>query len=577
MQTTGAMFRLRPPRLPSPGPCLGCHSRSGAQRLPSPSLARCRAAVPAEGSFRNAVVLNRYEGTPFAGRCIQEIHISTSFNDLGLVPELLRAIADQGYTEATPIQLQAIPVVLAGRDLLGAAQTGTGKTAGFTLPLLQLLSSRVRNGTAPRCLILTPTRELAAQVEESVTTYGKYLKLRSTVIFGGVGINPQIAELRRGVDIVVATPGRLLDHVQQKTVDLKSIEILVLDEADRMLDMGFIRDIKRILAVLPRQRQNLLFSATFSDEIRTLSREYLHDPATVEVARRNTPAELVTQVVHPVDKERKRALLSHLIKEKNWFQVLVFTKTKHGANRLAELLERDGIESAAIHGNKSQGARTRALAQFKDNSLRVLVATDIAARGLDIEMLPHVVNFDLPNVSEDYVHRIGRTGRAGASGEAISLVSGEDRPLLQDIEKLMGRRIEQRVVAGFEPGKPKPAGEADDRAPKTDGRRSEFPPSRGRQGPRPAGAGVAPAGRHGNAGGGRGRPAGQGTGSAGRGSGSAAAARPAAPAQPRTAAPAKAQPVRSGPAGYGTAAPAPAPSGGLYADRGKPRTRGRAR
>jgi ATP-dependent RNA helicase RhlE len=571
------MFRLRPPRLPSPGPCLGCHSRSGVQRLPSPSLARCRAAVPAEGSFRNAVVLNRYEGTPFAGRCIQEIHISTSFNDLGLVPELLRAIADQGYTEATPIQLQAIPVVLAGRDLLGAAQTGTGKTAGFTLPLLQLLSSRVRNGTAPRCLILTPTRELAAQVEESVTTYGKYLKLRSTVIFGGVGINPQIAELRRGVDIVVATPGRLLDHVQQKTVDLKSIEILVLDEADRMLDMGFIRDIKRILAVLPRQRQNLLFSATFSDEIRTLSREYLHDPATVEVARRNTPAELVTQVVHPVDKERKRALLSHLIKEKNWFQVLVFTKTKHGANRLAELLERDGIESAAIHGNKSQGARTRALAQFKDNSLRVLVATDIAARGLDIEMLPHVVNFDLPNVSEDYVHRIGRTGRAGASGEAISLVSGEDRPLLQDIEKLMGRRIEQRVVAGFEPGKPKPAGEADDRAPKTDGRRSEFPPSRGRQGPRPAGAGAAPAGRHGNAGGGRGRPAGQGTGGAGRGSGSAAAARPAAHAQPRTAAPAKAQPARSGPAGYGTAAPAPAPSGGLYADRGKPRSRGRAR
>jgi ATP-dependent RNA helicase RhlE len=556
------------------------------QRLPSPSPARCRAAVPAEGSFRNAVVLNRYEGTPFAGRCIQEIHISTSFNDLGLVPELLRAIADQGYTEATPIQLQAIPVVLAGRDLLGAAQTGTGKTAGFTLPLLQLLSSRVRNGTAPRCLILTPTRELAAQVEESVTTYGKYLKLRSTVIFGGVGINPQIAELRRGVDIVVATPGRLLDHVQQKTVDLKSIEILVLDEADRMLDMGFIRDIKRILAVLPRQRQNLLFSATFSDEIRTLSREYLHDPATVEVARRNTPAELVTQVVHPVDKERKRALLSHLIKEKNWFQVLVFTKTKHGANRLAELLERDGIESAAIHGNKSQGARTRALAQFKDNSLRVLVATDIAARGLDIEMLPHVVNFDLPNVSEDYVHRIGRTGRAGASGEAISLVSGEDRPLLQDIEKLMGRRIEQRVVAGFEPGKPKPAGEADDRAPKTDGRRSEFPPSRGRQGPRPAGAGAAPAGRTGNGGGnggggsgggGRGRPAGQGTGGAGRGGGSAGAARPAAHAQPRTAAPAKAQPARSGPAGYGTATPAPAPSGGLYADRGKPRSRGRAR
>ena len=492
--------------------------------------------------------------------------------------------------------------MLAGRDLLGAAQTGTGKTAGFTLPLLQLLSSRPRNGNAPRCLILTPTRELAAQVEESVTTYGKYLTLRSTVIFGGVGINPQIAELRRGVDIVVATPGRLLDHVQQKTVDLKSIEILVLDEADRMLDMGFIRDIKRILAVLPRQRQNLLFSATFSDEIRTLSREYLHDPATVEVARRNTPAELVTQVVHPVDKDRKRALLSHLIKEKNWFQVLVFTKTKHGANRLSELLERDGIESAAIHGNKSQGARTRALAQFKDSSLRVLVATDIAARGLDIEMLPHVVNFDLPNVSEDYVHRIGRTGRAGASGEAISLVSGEDLPLLKDIEKLMGRRIEQRVIPGFEPGKPKPAGESDDRAPKTDGRRSEFPPSRGRQGQRPAGAGAgtAGAGRSGNGGGGRGRPAGQGSGGNAGGGRPAApgaragnghpqrapgghAARPAAQggsvahAQPRAAVPAAAPAVRTGPAGYGTGTPASAPSGGLYADRGKPRSRGRGR
>jgi len=503
-------------------------------------------------------------------------------------------------------------VVLAGRDLLGAAQTGTGKTAGFTLPLLQLLSTRARTGTAPRCLILTPTRELAAQVEESVTTYGKYLKLRSTVIFGGVGINPQIAELRRGVDIVVATPGRLLDHVQQKTVDLKSIEILVLDEADRMLDMGFIRDIKRILAVLPKQRQNLLFSATFSDEIRTLSRDYLHDPATVEVARRNTPAELVTQVVHPVDKERKRALLSHLIKEKNWFQVLVFTKTKHGANRLSELLERDGIESAAIHGNKSQGARTRALAQFKDNTLRVLVATDIAARGLDIEMLPHVVNFDLPNVSEDYVHRIGRTGRAGASGEAISLVSGEDRPLLHDIEKLMGRKIEQRVVAGFEPGKPKPAGEADDRAPKTDGRRSEFPPSRGRQGQRPAGAaaGAGGGGRNGSGGGsgggnggGRGRSGAQPAGGAGRGTGSAASGRSGAPAprpgsghpqrapaghaprpapqpgaaahaQPRTSGTATAQAPRPAPVGYGAAT---APSGGLYADRGKPRSRGRGR
>ena len=427
-------------------------------------------------------------------------------------------------------------MVLAGRDLLGAAQTGTGKTAGFTLPLLQLLTARPRTGTAPRCLILTPTRELAAQVEESVTTYGKYLKLRSTTIFGGVGINPQIAELRRGVDIVVATPGRLMDHMQQKTVDLRSVEILVLDEADRMLDMGFIRDIRRILAVLPKKRQNLLFSATFSDEIRTLSREFLHDPATVEVARRNTPAELVSQVVHPVDKDRKRALLAHLIKEHNWFQVLVFTKTKHGANRLSELLERDGIESAAIHGNKSQGARTRALAQFKDNSLRVLVATDIAARGLDIEALPHVVNFDLPNVSEDYVHRIGRTGRAGASGEAISLVSAEDRPLLADIEKMMMRKIDQRVVPGFEPGRAKPAGESDDRAPKADGRRTLLPPSRsghgqrGRDGARAGGGGGGGGGsnagaRSGNGGGSGGGNARARSGNGGGGGGGNAGAR----------------------------------------------------
>jgi ATP-dependent RNA helicase RhlE len=567
----------------------------GLQSLPVASGNRrlARDAPRRKVPTRNAVVLNRYEGRTFAGRCIQEKHISTSFNDLGLVPELLRAIADQGYTEATPIQSQAIPVVLAGRDLLGAAQTGTGKTAGFTLPLLQRLSAKPGTGRAPRCLILTPTRELAAQVEESVTAYGKYLKLRSTVIFGGVGINPQVAELRRGVDIIVATPGRLLDHVSQKTVDLSGIEILVLDEADRMLDMGFIRDIKRILAVLPRQRQNLLFSATFSNEIRSLAREFLNDPATVEVARRNTPAELVSQVVHPVDKDRKRALLSHLIKEHNWFQVLVFTKTKHGANRLAELLERDGIESAAIHGNKSQGARTRALAQFKDSSLRVLVATDIAARGLDIEMLPHVVNFDLPNVSEDYVHRIGRTGRAGATGEAISLVCAEDLPLLRDIEKLMGRKIEQRAIAGFEPGRPKPPGESEDRAPKTDGRRTEHPPSRGRSGQRPASPAAADGGRGhgggrsgGGGGGGRGRP---GTGhasgarstdaparrpAAGAGArpGTSGPARSAATAQPR---PATATPARPAPVGYAAATPAAAPSGGLYADRGRPRSRGR--
>jgi len=566
-------------RLPSPGSRIRREKNHAAVHGVQRNRARLDTAPtpPAEGFRYNAVCLNRYEGNPFAGRCIQEMDISTSFNDLGLVPELLRAIVDQGYTEATPIQLQAIPVVLAGRDLLGAAQTGTGKTAGFTLPLLQLLSARPRTGTAARCLILTPTRELAAQVEESVTSYGKYLKLKSTVVFGGVGINPQIAEFRRGVDIIVATPGRLLDHLQQKTVDLRSIEILVLDEADRMLDMGFIRDIKRILATLPKKRQTLLFSATFSDEIRSLSREFLHDPATVEVARRNTPAELVSQVVHPVDKDRKRALLAHLIKERNWFQVLVFTKTKHGANRLSELLERDGIGSAAIHGNKSQGARTRALAQFKDSSLRVLVATDIAARGLDIEALPHVVNFDLPNVSEDYVHRIGRTGRAGASGEAISLVSAEDRPLLADIEKLMGRRIEQRVIEGFEPGKPKPAGESDDRAPKADGRRTELPPSRGRQGQR-AGAGArSGAGQGARNGGGSAGSGGRGRGTGGGGGGRSG--QPQAGARP-TGAPGGG---RNGPDSHAArpaaparapAAPAAAPrpaAAGLFSDRGAPR------
>ena len=348
--------------------------------------------------------------------------------------------------------------MLSGRDLLGAAQTGTGKTAGFTLPMLQLLTAGAQHAASHsparhpvRALVLVPTRELAAQVQESVRAYGKHLQLRSTVIYGGVGINPQITELRRGVDIVVATPGRLLDHVQQKTIDLRQVEILVLDEADRMLDMGFIHDIRRILALLPQKRQNLLFSATFSDDIRRLSGQFLHDPATVEVARRNAPIELIGQVVHPVDKDRKRALLSHLVTTNNWQQVLVFTKTKHGANRLAEQLEQDGIQADAIHGNKSQPARTRALKRFKDNELQVLVATDIAARGLDIEALPHVVNYDLPNVSEDYVHRIGRTGRAGSSGEAVSLVSGEDRPLLAAIERLINKKIEQKVVAGFEP------------------------------------------------------------------------------------------------------------------------------
>jgi len=347
--------------------------------------------------------------------------------------------------------------VLAGRDLLGAAQTGTGKTAGFALPLLQRLAEKSNGSHSParhpvRALIVTPTRELAAQVEEDVRTYGQHLALKSTLVFGGVGIQPQIDALRRGVDVLVATPGRLLDHVEQKTVDLRQVEILVLDEADRMLDMGFIHDIRRILALLPKTRQNLLFSATFPDEIRKLAGSFMKDPVTVEVARRNTPAELVGQVVHPVDAARKRELLAHLVQSNDWRQVLVFCRTKHGANRLAQQLTRAGIEADAIHGNKAQNHRTRTLKRFKDNELRVLVATDIAARGLDIEALPHVVNFDLPHVAEDYVHRIGRTGRAGAEGEAVSLVSNEERPLMAAIERLMNRKVESRVIAGFEPG-----------------------------------------------------------------------------------------------------------------------------
>jgi ATP-dependent RNA helicase RhlE len=339
--------------------------------------------------------------------------------------------------------MQAIPVVLAGRDLLGAAQTGTGKTAGFALPLLQRLAAAPDRQQHLRCLILTPTRELAAQVHDDVRTYGKHLQLRSTLVFGGVGMQPQVEALRRGADILVATPGRLLDHTRQKTVDLRQVEILVLDEADRMLDMGFIHDIRRVLALLPAKRQNLLFSATFSDDIRKLSGTILRDPVTVEVAPRNAPIELVAQVAHPVAKDRKRDLLAHLVRSGDWRQVLVFCKTKHGANRLAEQLGRDGIEADAIHGNKRQSARTRALKSFKDGELRVLVATDIAARGLDIEQLPHVVNYDLPHVAEDYVHRIGRTGRAGASGEAVSLVSPA-------IERLMERRVELRRIEGFD-------------------------------------------------------------------------------------------------------------------------------
>jgi ATP-dependent RNA helicase RhlE len=406
------------------------------------------------------------EGSRLPGPITQEIVITTSFEGLGLSAELLRAVAEQGYTVPTPIQAQAIPVVLSGRDLLGAAQTGTGKTAGFALPILQRLSSQANSSASPArhppgagrgparhptALVLTPTRELAAQVHEDVRAYGRHVKLRSTVIFGGVGFNPQADELKRGVDIVIATPGRLLDHVQQRTIDLRQVEVLVLDEADRMLDMGFIPAIRRILALLPAKRQNLLFSATFPDEIRKLAGSFMRDPVTVEVAPRNKPIELISQLVYLVHPTRKRELLSHLVKTNNWQQVLVFTRTKHGANRLAQSLERDGIDADAIHGNKTQGARTRALKRFKSNELQVLVATDIASRGLDIEELPHVVNYDLPHVPEDYVHRIGRTGRAGATGEAVSLVSHEDRPLLAAIERLTSRRIEQRIVAGFEP------------------------------------------------------------------------------------------------------------------------------
>jgi ATP-dependent RNA helicase RhlE len=381
--------------------------------------------------------------------------LTQSFTSLGLSAELTRAVADQGYTQPTPVQAQAIPVILEGRDVLAGAQTGTGKTAGFTLPLLQRLSAQGSHATSPvrhpvRALIVTPTRELAAQVEESVRTYGKHSPLRSTLIYGGVGIKPQIEALRRGVDILVATPGRLLDHVEQKTVDLSHVEILVLDEADRMLDMGFIRDIRRILALLPAKRQNLLFSATFSDDIRKLADGLLHNPVMVEVARRNAESELVFQRVHPVTQDKKRYLLAHLVATGDWRQVLVFTRTKHGANRLSDQLGKAGIEATAIHGNKSQPARTRALAGFKAGTVRVLVATDIAARGLDIEELPHVVNYDMPHVPEDYVHRIGRTGRAGSTGEAISLVSPEEMPLLAAIEKLLGRRVERQVIEGYD-------------------------------------------------------------------------------------------------------------------------------
>lgn len=385
-----------------------------------------------------------------------------SFESLGLRAELLRAVSEQGYSEPTAIQLQAIPTILAGRDLLAGAQTGTGKTAGFTLPLLQRLAAtrepapeKGDKGWRPiRALILTPTRELAAQVRDSVAVYGKFLPLRSTAVYGGVNIKPQFQNLRRGVDILVATPGRLEDHVQQRTVDLRKVEILVLDEADRMLDMGFLPTMKRIMALLPAQRQNLLFSATVSGEIRALAQGLMHNPEVIQVARGSSTADTVTQLVHPVQHDRRRELLTHLIVEQDLRQVLVFTRMKFGAEKLAVQLDRAGLQATAIHGNKNQNQRTRALADFKSGRVRVLVATDVASRGLDIEQLPHVINYELPTDPESYVHRIGRTGRAGLKGAAISLVSADEVGMLADIERLIGAQIPRMDVPGFETSLP---------------------------------------------------------------------------------------------------------------------------
>ena len=404
-----------------------------------------------------------------------------TFDELGLSAPLLRAVEEKGYSEPSPIQAEAIPAVLSGRDLMAAAQTGTGKTAGFTLPILELL----HQGGAPhphriRVLVLTPTRELAAQVAESVATYGAHLPFTSAVVFGGVKINPQIAKLRKGVDILVATPGRLLDLYQQGEVQFKDLEILVLDEADRMLDMGFIHDIRRILKVLPEKRQNLMFSATFADEIRSLTAKMLHNPLEVSVSPRNATAETVEQWVYPVDKKNKSALLRQLVVDNDWQQALVFSRTKHGANKLSQYLEKAGVNAAAIHGNKSQGARTKALAGFKGGQIRVLVATDIAARGLDIEQLPQVVNFDLPNVPEDYVHRIGRTGRAGSTGQAFSLVSADEIKQLNDIEHVIQRHLTREYVDGFEPDHDVPPS-APLRKPRQPGQRQHQKRHTGRQ------------------------------------------------------------------------------------------------
>ena len=489
---------------------------------------------------------------------------SMTFDSLGLAAPLLKAIADAGYTSPTPIQAQAIPAVLQGGDLLAGAQTGTGKTAGFTLPMLHRLSATpaVKNARGKhmvRALVLTPTRELAAQVEESVKTYGKYLPLTSMVMFGGVGMQPQVNRLRDGVDILVATPGRLLDHHMQGTLDLSKIEILVLDEADRMLDMGFIHDIKKVLAILPPKRQNLLFSATFSDEIKALADRLLNQPALIEVARRNQTNDAIAQKVHPVGRDRKKELLAHLIKSGDWHQVLVFTRMKHGANRLTDYLNDQGISAMAIHGNKSQGARTKALAEFKSGELTCLVATDIAARGIDIDQLPHVVNYELPNVPEDYVHRIGRTGRAGCQGEAVSLVCVDEQNFLKDIERLIKREIPREVVPGFEP----PVGEKPE--PIVLGRMVLNPNgSRGRA-PNPGGGGGG--GRSGRPGQGGGRPGGGGGG--GRPQGQGAGAR--APGQGQGGRPAQAgAPRRDGgrPAQGGGGRPAGQGGGGRPGGQG---------
>lgn len=391
-----------------------------------------------------------------------------NFSSLGLSDPILKAVSEQGYETPSPIQMKAIPAVIDGKDVMAAAQTGTGKTAGFTLPILDRLAQGERaRANQARALILTPTRELAAQVGKSVETYGKYTRLSSAVVFGGVKINPQMMKLRKGVDVLVATPGRLLDLYQQNAVRFPLLEVLVLDEADRMLDMGFIHDIRKILATLPRQRQNLMFSATFSKDIRQLAKGLVNHPVEISVTPRNTTATSVEQWIYPVDKKQKSALLSHLIHDLHWKQVLVFSRTKHGANRLTRYLEGQGLKAAAIHGNKSQGARTKALNNFKSGEISILVATDIAARGLDIDQLPHVVNFDLPNVPEDYVHRIGRTGRAGASGQAVSLVCADEFKLLVDIERLIQTLLVRKTIAGFEPVHELPVSQLGGKAPRS--------------------------------------------------------------------------------------------------------------